>query len=143
MTVEIVAAYVGNHTVPAAKLPKLIESVYDAVATLEKSGSSPEQTPMPAVPVSESIDRRHLVCLEDGKRFKSLKRHLRVAHGLSPNDYRAKWRLPEDYPMVAPSYSAKRSRIAKAVGLGRKSKPSALRRNRSAKQRSVSLRKAA
>lgn len=120
----IVAAYVGNNAVPQAELPKLIRDVYAALslAAEEKTavsvGASP---PRSFVNVKKSIFPDYLICLEDGKRFKSLKRHLRSAYDLTPEKYREKWRLPTDYPMVAPNYAAARSKLAKSSGLGKKS----------------------
>jgi predicted transcriptional regulator len=118
MTAEIVAAYVSANSVPAAELPGLIRSVHKAL------GGVSEQVPVeappkePAVPVKKSITPEFLICLEDGRKFKSLKRHLRSKYGLSPEDYRAKWGLPKDYPMVAPNYARARSDLAKRMGLG-------------------------
>ncbi|WP_372395278.1 MucR family transcriptional regulator (plasmid) [Azospirillum sp. HJ39] len=119
LTSRIVSAYVGNNTVAADALPGLINSVYGA---LSQAGSVPvEAAPRePAVPVRKSITPDYLVCLEDGKKVKMLKRHLRSAYDMSPADYRAKWGLPADYPMVAPNYAATRSEMAKRIGLGKK-----------------------
>lgn len=122
-TSSIVAAYVAHHAVTATALPELIQSVYGALTGL--SGPSveapaPKEELRPAVPIKKSIATDYLICLEDGKKFKSLKRHLRTHYNLSPEEYRAKWGLPDDYPMVAPSYSERRSRLAKDNGLGRK-----------------------
>ncbi len=119
MTADIVSAYVGNNSVTAADLPGLIQSVHRALSTV--SGGEPVQEAAPkepAVPIKKSITPDYLVCLEDGRKFKSLKRHLRTKYNMSPEDYRAKWGLPKDYPMVAPNYAKARSDLAKQMGLG-------------------------
>jgi predicted transcriptional regulator len=119
MTAEIVASYVENNTVPGAELPGLIQSVYRALSGVTTTAEVVEATPKePAVPVRRSITPDYLVCLEDGRKFKSLKRHLRTRYNLSPEEYRAKWGLPKDYPMVAPNYAKARSDLAKQMGLG-------------------------
>ncbi|EHK53094.1 MucR family transcriptional regulator [Allomesorhizobium alhagi] len=121
IVVEIVSAYVSNNAVPVEALPDLIASVAAAVGRLTKDITAVEAKPLkPAVPVKESLTADYVVCLEDGKKFKSIKRHLASRHGMTPDEYRAKWKLPADYPMVAPSYTAARSRLAKKMGLGRK-----------------------
>jgi predicted transcriptional regulator len=121
MTVDIVSAYVGNNSVPANQVPEVINSVYASLAAIDSSANSGENsTVKPAVPVRRSITPDYIVCLEDGKKLKMLKRHLRAAFGLSPEEYRAKWNLPTDYPMVAPNYAKQRSNFAKQIGLGRK-----------------------
>jgi len=119
MTTDVVAAYLSNNTVSAAELPGLIQSVHQALSRIA-SGASAENAPAlePAVPVKRSVTPDHIVCLEDGRKFKSLKRHLHSKYGLTPDDYRAKWGLPKDYPMVAPSYAATRSELARKIGLG-------------------------
>lgn len=121
LTADVVAAYVSNNPVPVSELPNLIADIH---AALGRVGGTSEQAPVdkqkPAVNPKRSVHDDYIVCLEDGKKFKSLKRHLRTDYGLSPDDYRAKWGLPPDYPMVAPSYSATRSALAKSTGLGRK-----------------------
>jgi predicted transcriptional regulator len=122
MAAEIVSAYVRNNSVPVSELPALLQSVHDSLGKV-LGGSKPEaaKEPLqPKVPVKKSITNDYLVCLEDGKRFKSLKRHLQSAYGLSPQEYRDKWGLPKDYPMVAPAYANARSELAKTMGLGRK-----------------------
>jgi predicted transcriptional regulator len=128
---EIVAAYVGHNALSPTDLPKLIAEVYAALKAL---GTAPQpseaEAPKPAVPVRRSVTPDYLVCLEDGKKFKSLKRHLMTHHSLTPQQYRERWGLPADYPMVAPNYSATRSTLAKSSGLGRKAPPS--RRGRKA-----------
>jgi predicted transcriptional regulator len=119
MTAEIVAAYVENNTVPTADLPGLIQSVHRALTGITAGPETVEAPPKePAVPVRRSITPDHLVCLEDGRKFKSLKRHLRTKYNMSPEEYRAKWSLPKDYPMVAPNYAKARSELAKQMGLG-------------------------
>ena len=119
MTAEIVAAYVENNTISTAELPGLIQSVHRALAGISTGVEAVDSTPKePAVPVRRSITPDHLVCLEDGRKFKSLKRHLRTKYNLSPEDYRAKWGLAKDYPMVAPNYARARSELAKQMGLG-------------------------
>lgn len=117
VTANIVAAYVGQNGLSAPELPKLIGEVHQACRNVARA-EAPVEQPTPAVPPHQSVKRDHLVCLEDGKTFKSLKRHLRAEHGLSPSEYRERWGLPSDYPMVAPDYSATRSRLAKDMGLG-------------------------
>lgn len=115
----IVSAYVRNNTLQTNELPDLIRSVHAALMDLSRPASAAPEAPRPAVPVKKSIYKDYLICLEDGLKFKSLKRHLRSKYGMSPEEYRAKWGLPPDYPMVAPGYSEKRSKLAKKMGLGR------------------------
>jgi predicted transcriptional regulator len=119
MTTEIVSAYVGNNTVTSAELPALIQSIHRALSGVTQPLEALDLTPKePAVPVKRSITPDFLICLEDGRKFKSLKRHLRTKYNLSPEDYWAKWGLPKDYPMVAPNYARARSDLAKQMGLG-------------------------
>jgi predicted transcriptional regulator len=124
LAAEVVAAYVSNNPLPKGDLPDLILAVHSSLARL---GSEPEpalpqaEAKSPAVPIRRSVTPDYLVCLEDGKRFKSLRRHLR-AHGLTPEQYRQKWNLRSDYPMVASNYAAQRSALARKIGLGRKRK---------------------
>jgi predicted transcriptional regulator len=119
MTADIVSAYVGNNSVAAADLPNLIQSVHRALSTVTTGPAEPQPQPKePAVPLKKSITPDYLVCLEDGRKFKSLKRHLRTKYNMSPEEYRAKWNLPKDYPMVAPNYAKARSDLAKQMGLG-------------------------
>ena len=119
MTAEIVAAYVENNTVSTTDLPSLIQSVHRALAGIATGIDTTVAAPKePAVPVRRSITPDHLICLEDGRKFKSLKRHLRTKYNMSPEDYRAKWGLAKDYPMVAPNYAKARSELAKQMGLG-------------------------
>lgn len=119
LAADIVAAFVSNNSIPLSDLPGLITLVHTALDGLGRSGQTEPVEPLtPAVPIKKSIMPDYLVCLEDGKKFKSLKRHLRSRYGLSPEDYRARWNLPADYPMVAPNYAAARSELAKTMGLG-------------------------
>jgi predicted transcriptional regulator len=120
LTAEIVSAYVRNNPVPAANLAELIATVHTAVAGLSPSARPAIEAPTPAVNPKKSVHPDYIISLEDGKRFKSLKRHLATHHGLTPDEYRRKWSLPADYPMVAPNYAATRSKLAKKMGLGRK-----------------------
>lgn len=121
LSTDIVSAYVSNNAVSQADLPKLIADVHATLAGLAASPTEAEQeNRKPAVPVKKSITPDYIICLEDGKKFKSLKRHLRTHYDLSPEEYREKWGLPSDYPMVAPNYAAARSRLAREMGLGRK-----------------------
>ena len=117
---EVVAAFVANNSPPVGELPALIQTVQAALTKLKEGVETPaaEEPKAPAVPVRRSVTPEYLICLEDGKHFKSMKRHL-VVHGLTPRKYREKWKLPSDYPMVAPNYAAKRSVLAKKSGLGR------------------------
>ncbi len=118
LTTKIVAAHVSHNAMPAAELPRLIATVHETLATLgpEEAASRPE----PAVPIKQSVKPEYIVCLDDGKKLKMLKRHLRTTHELTPDDYRKRWGLPVDYPMTAPNYAAARSKLAKKIGLGRK-----------------------
>ena len=119
MTADIVAAYVSANSVAAAELPALIRSVHQALSGVADAPAPVEAAPQePAVPVKKSITPEFLICLEDGRKFKSLKRHLRSKYDMSPEEYRAKWGLPKDYPMVAPNYARARSDLAKRMGLG-------------------------
>jgi predicted transcriptional regulator len=126
LAAEIVSAYVSNNSVPAAELPSLISEVHAAltrvVAGTPVVVEAPVEPQKPAVPVKKSITNEFIICLEDGKKFKSLKRHLRTQYNLSPEQYRERWGLPADYPMVAPNYAAARSRLAKEMGLGQQRK---------------------
>ncbi len=119
LAADIVSAYVSNNSVPAGELPGLISEVYSALLRVGVcSAAAPAEPPKPAIPVKRSVTNDYIICLEDGKKFKSLKRHLRTQYGLSPEDYREKWGLPADYPMVAPNYAKARSNLAKQMGLG-------------------------
>ncbi|MEJ6780938.1 MucR family transcriptional regulator [Aminobacter sp. Piv2-1] len=118
---DIVVAYVSNNSVPRAELPALIADIHAAIERLRTGATPvPGETRSPAVPIKKSVTADYIVCLEDGKKFKSLKRHLSTHYNLSPDEYRQKWSLPRDYPMVAPAYAAARSSLAKSMGLGRK-----------------------
>lgn len=117
LVTDIVAAHISNNTVTVGDLPLLIREVFGALATVG-GGSPAQERPAPAVPIKKSITPDHIVCLEDGKKLKMLKRHLRTAYGMSPEEYRQRWGLPADYPMVAPAYAKQRSRLAREIGLG-------------------------
>jgi predicted transcriptional regulator len=120
MTAEVVAAYVRNNSLPTGQLGDVITAVYQSLRSLEGKGSEAKAEPLkPAVPIRKSITADYLICLEDGKKLKMLKRHLRSTYNMTPDDYRQKWSLPADYPMVAPTYAAQRSAFAKKIGLGR------------------------
>lgn len=121
LSASVVGAYVSHNALSASDLPKLIAQVHQALTALN-GPAAVEAAPelKPAVPIKKSITPDYLICLEDGKKFKSLKRHLRTEYDMSPDEYRARWGLPPDYPMVAPSYSEARSALAKSIGLGRK-----------------------
>jgi predicted transcriptional regulator len=122
LTADIVSAYVSKNAVPTAELAGVIASVHQSLRTLKEGAAAPiGEQQMPSVNPKRSVHNDYIVCLEDGKKYKSLKRHLATHHGMSPNEYRAKWNLPSDYPMVAPGYAAARSALAKSMGLGRKS----------------------
>jgi predicted transcriptional regulator len=126
LTADIVAAFVAKHQVTPEQLTALISEVHTALVRAPAAAALPEQTPLvPAVSIKKSVTADYIICLEDGEKFKSLKRHLNSDHDLSPEEYRAKWSLPRDYPMVAPNYSTARSALAKSMGLGRKGSSSA------------------
>jgi len=128
---SIVAAYISNNPVPAGELPGLIRDVHRTLAGLAGGGRNEATTTQkPAVPIKKSITPSHIICLEDGKKLKMLKRYLRGSYNLTPEQYRAKWGLPRDYPMVAPSYSTQRSDFAKKIGLGRARAKTSSRRKR-------------
>jgi len=118
MAAGIVSAYVSNNTLPPSDIPDLIVQVHAALLRVAASANEPAEAARPAVPVKKSMTSEYLVCLEDGKRFKSLKRHLRSQYNMSPEQYREKWGLPPDYPMVAPNYAVARSQLAMKMGLG-------------------------
>ena len=124
-TARIVSAYVSRNAIAPSELPVLIGSVHKALRDLG-AGPAPaagEETPRPAVPIRKSVSNDYIVCLEDGRRFKSLKRHLRVRYNMTPEQYRIRWQLPPDYPMVAPGYAETRSQMAKSMGLGQQRSP--------------------
>lgn len=134
LVADIVAAYVSNNSVPTTELPGLIATTHTAIAALGKPAPEPvEERPVPAVSIKKSISPDFIVCLEDGKKFKSLKRHLRTAYDMTPEQYRAKWGLPPDYPMVAPAYAEARSALAKNMGLGQRRAQAAASKTRKKK----------
>ena len=118
LTTEIVAAHVSNNTVALGDLPHLINQVYGSLATMGTAPAAPAARPQPAVSIKKSVQPDYVVCLEDGKKLKMLKRHLKTAYNMSPEAYRERWGLSPDYPMVAPNYARQRSRLAKEIGLG-------------------------
>jgi predicted transcriptional regulator len=118
-TSEIVAAFVSNNETSTAELPTLIQAVHRALSGISSGAPEPEARKEPAISVRRSVTPDYLICLEDGRKFKSLKRHLRTKYDMSPDDYRSKWGLAKDYPMVAPNYAAARSALAKNMGLGK------------------------
>lgn len=119
LTAQIVTAYVTSHNVAPDTLPGMVQSVHDALAGAGQPVEQAPEKPVPAVHPRKSVFPEYIICLEDGKRLKQLKRHLDTVYGMTPQEYRKKWGLPADYPMVAPSYSARRSQIAKNIGLGK------------------------
>ncbi len=131
VTSRIVTAHVSNNTVAPADLPRLIITVHQALTDLGEETLSPAA---PAVSIKKSVRPDYIICLDDGKKFKTLKRHLRTAYNMSPEEYREKWNLPSDYPMVAPNYAAQRSALAKKIGLG--TKPRKRRRRRTGREES-------
>lgn len=139
LTADVVSAYVANNRVTPADLVDLIADVHASLANLSAEPQAPPVAPLvPAVPIRKSVTPEAIICLEDGKSFKSLKRHLRSAFDLSPEQYRAKWGLPADYPMVAPAYAETRSALAKSMGLGQKAKASRpAKRTRSARAKAL------
>lgn len=122
LTTSIVAAYLSNNTIAAADIPALITTVHASLGSVGEPVAVKPEPLVPAVPIRQSVKHDHIVCLEDGKHLKMLKRHLRTAYDMSPDQYRAKWNLPRDYPMVAPAYSEKRSQLALSYGLGKSNK---------------------
>ena len=121
MTTDIVSSHVANNLVHADEIPALIQKTYQTLAGVEvESGILNAGDQQPFVPIKKSITPDYLICLEDGKKLKMLRRHLKTAYGMSPEEYRAKWGLPSDYPMVAPNYAKKRSKLAKDIGLGKR-----------------------
>ena len=132
MTTEVVSAFVSNNALPATQIPDVISTVFTSLSGLENTGDEGKEEALnPAVPIRKSVTPDFIVCLEDGKKLKMLKRHLRTAYNMTPDEYRAKWGLPPDYPMVAPNYAKQRSDFAKKIGLGRK--PGETRRRRAAR----------
>jgi predicted transcriptional regulator len=118
LTTEIVAAHVSNNNVAVSDLPTLINQIYNSLANIGTTPAAPAARPQPAISVKKSVQPDYIVCLEDGKKLKMLKRHLKTAYNMSPEAYRERWGLPSDYPMVAPNYARQRSRLAKEIGLG-------------------------
>jgi predicted transcriptional regulator len=122
MTADIVSAYVSKNVLPATQIPEVINTVFSSLTGLNGQPREVQAEPQkPAVPIRKSVTPEYIVCLEDGKKLKMLKRHLRSTYGMTPDEYRTKWNLPPDYPMVAPNYAAQRSEFAKKIGLGRSS----------------------
>ena len=123
LTTNIVAAHVSNNSVAVADLPQLIRDVHETLSNVGGSGGKAEpERPTPAVPIKKSVTPDHIICLEDGKPLKMLKRHLKTAYNMSPEEYRERWSLPPNYPMVAPNYARQRSKLAKQIGLGTRSR---------------------
>ena len=121
LTTKIVSAYIGKNPMPGSELPALIDRVFQSLTGIATGpAATPKVPPTPAVPVKKSVFADHIICLEDGKKMKMLKRYLMTSYGLTPEAYRERWKLPPDYPMVAPSYAERRSSLAKSTGLGRK-----------------------
>ena len=120
LTSEIVASYLSGNTMPATDIPALIERVYKSLSNVNAPASALADRPQPAVSIKKSITPDFIICLEDGKKLKMLKRHLKSAYNLTPEAYRERWGLPSDYPMVAPNYAEKRSKLAKNIGLGKR-----------------------
>ena len=126
-TVEVVSAYVSNNSVSTEDLPQLIDRVYATLAGLGIAEPAKPETPKPVVPINKSVTPDYIICLEDGKRLKMLKRHLKTAYNMTPEEYRERWGLPGTYPMVAPNYAKQRSKLAKEIGLGNSGRPRAAR----------------
>jgi predicted transcriptional regulator len=118
LTTEIVSSHLANNQLGADEIPALIQKIYRTLANVGGEGASLSERPQPAVPIKKSVTPEYIVCLEDGKQLKMLKRHLKTAYNMTPEEYRERWGLPADYPMVAPSYAKKRSKLAKDIGLG-------------------------
>jgi predicted transcriptional regulator len=119
LTSNIAAAHVSNNQMSVDEIPALIQKIYRTLSTVQADNEGLNERPQPAVPIKKSVLPDHIICLEDGKKLKMLKRHLQTAYGMSPEDYRERWGLPADYPMVAPNYAKERSRLAKEIGLGK------------------------
>lgn len=118
LATQIISSYVGNNTVPSGELPALMTTIYQSLTRLGTAQAQAETRPDPAIPVRRSVTPEYIVCLEDGKKLKMLKRHLKTAYNMTPEQYRERWNLPADYPMVAPNYAKQRSKLAKQIGLG-------------------------
>lgn len=125
LTADVVSAYVANNSLPAGEIGKLITDTHSAFAGALDGKPAEAERPDPAVPIRKSVTDDFIICLEDGKKFKSLKRHIRTHYNLTPEQYRARWNLPADYPMVAPAYARERSQLAKKMGLGQRRRPAA------------------
>jgi predicted transcriptional regulator len=121
LTAQIVAAHISHNTVPVNELPKLLQQIFETLTTIGEIGET-SVAPKPAVSVRKSISPDYIICLEDGKKLKMLKRHLKTSYNITPDEYRMRWGLPSDYPMVAPNYAKQRSKLAKASGLGTKAR---------------------
>jgi len=135
ISADIIAAYVSNNPLPTSQLPDLIDRVYQSLSDLSGDPQPVEDgNAIPAVPIKKSVHDDYIVCLEDGQKFKSLKRHILIRYGLTPDAYRQKWKLGADYPMVAPNYAAARSKLAKAMGLGTKTHVQPTTRQRKARK---------
>lgn len=117
-TTEIVSSHLANNQVAADEIPGLIQKVYKTLANVNGEGSAMTERPQPAVPIKKSVTPDYIICLEDGKKLKMLKRHLKTAYNMTPEEYKERWGLPADYPMVAPNYAQQRSKLAKEIGLG-------------------------
>ena len=122
LTAQIVAAHVSHNIVPANELPKLFQQIFETLSAIAGIGET-SVAPKPAVSIRKSISPDYIICLEDGKKLKMLKRHLKTSYNITPDEYRMRWGLPSDYPMVAPNYAKQRSKLAKAIGLGTKARP--------------------
>lgn len=143
LTAQIVSAFVVKNSVPVTQIPNLIAQVHGALRrTGEGPAEAPAQRQLPAVAIKKSITPDFLVCLEDGRHFRSMRRHLSRFHGMTPDEYRAKWNLAQDYPMVAPNYAAARSKLARSIGLGQKAKKSLAAKPIAAKQAQAPRRRA-
>jgi predicted transcriptional regulator len=118
LTTNIVAAHVSNNSVAVSDIPKLIRDVHETLSNVGNASERTPERPVPVVPIKRSVSPDYIVCLEDGKKLKMLKRHLKTAYNMSPEDYRERWGLPIEYPMVAPNYAKQRSKLAKQIGLG-------------------------
>jgi predicted transcriptional regulator len=136
LTAEIVSAHLSNNVLAGAEVPGLIQTVFDTLPALGRDEPTTPVVLTPAVPIKRSVTDDYIVCLEDGKKLKTLKRHLMTAYDMTPEQYRVKWGLPPDYPMVAPSYSRTRKEMAKAIGLGRKPAPAPAPEPKSGSRRS-------
>jgi len=120
LTSEIVSSYVSNNTLPAHEISAVIEQVFKTLSNVDQEVGAHADRPKPAVPIKKSVTPEYIICLEDGKQLKMLKRHLKTSYDMSPEEYRERWGLPADYPMVAPEYAKKRSALAKDIGLGKR-----------------------